>query len=1157
MFSSILVFSQSFGEYKIVEQRNSLENSEIPTFVKFSEDSRPSVNSLTDLFSEFWKGKSGFGFVEIGREVDNIGFTHIRLEQTYNGVGIEFAEWILHTKNNQIYSMNGILIDQIPTFNQESLSEEAALDAAKNYVGATTYKWEVAAEEAHLKLEQNNPSATYFPTGEKKYISTAIGVNPSELKLTYKFNIYAQAPLSRQEIYVDAANGSVVFTNNLIHTINTQGTANTAYSGQQTINTDSTAANSFRLRQTVSGNGINTFNLQNGTNYNNSVDFTDADNFWNNSNANLDQYATDAHWGAESTYDYFFSKFSRNSINNAGFALNSYIHYSSNFVNAFWDGQRMTYGDGNANFTPLVALDIAAHEITHGLTTFSANLVYADESGALNESFSDIFGAATEFHARPANANWLLGEDIGSALRSLSNPKSFGDPDTYDGSNWVTTALTGGCTPSNQNDQCGVHTNSGVQNFWFYLLSTGGTGSNDNGDAYNVTGLGIDTAAAIAYRNLTVYLTQSSNFADARFFSIQAATDLYGACSPQVISVTNAWHAVGVGSAYVPGVTADFSADITTSCAPPLDVTFTNLSNNGQTFIWDFGDGTVTGVTEPIKRYSAYGQYDVKLIADGGACGIDSITKTAYIDIDTANACVVILNNGTNATQLTCTGKIYDSGGANGNYSSDEDAIITISPPNAATITLTFPFFDVEAGANGTCGYDFLEVFDGSSINSPSLGVFCNNNIPTSITSNTGSVTIRFISDPGLEEAGFEIDWQCNGPTVAPVADFIVSSNSSCDGEIVFNDRSTQVPNSWFWDFGDGNTSALESPVHNYTTNGTFDVKLVVINSFGTDSITKSSLVTINRPAAPTSANDSACIGQTANLNATGNGTINWYDQEFNGTQVTTGNNAAIQNVTADSTLWAEDFLAGPIQSVGAPNNNIGTGANFNNNAQYLIFDVFSEVTLQSVVVYSSVSGNRTIELRDDQGVVLQSLTRFVSSGAFLVTLNFTLVPGADYQLGVSQGSTLDLYRNNGGTSYPYTIPGKISVKTSSAGTGFYYFFYDWKIKSPDCASPRVPVTAFVDTTCTVTSIANNDIESSEVAIFPNPAKKQFTIQLDANATVGNIVIRDLTGKVVYNNSEINSTIYNINSSDWSNGMYYIQFINNNSAVTRKVIISN
>ena len=126
----------------------------------------------------------------------------------------------------------------------------------------------------------------------------------------------------------------------------------------------------------------------------------------------------------------------------------------------------MTYGDGSGSYNPFCALDIAGHEIGHGLMDYTANLVYSYESGALNESFSDIWGTAVEFYGKFSQANWQVGEDIGVTLRDMSDPKSYGDPDTYQGTNWATGPADNG----------GVHTNSGVQNFWFYLLTVGGTG---------------------------------------------------------------------------------------------------------------------------------------------------------------------------------------------------------------------------------------------------------------------------------------------------------------------------------------------------------------------------------------------------------------------------------------------------------------------------------------------------------------------------------------------------------------------------------------------------------------------------------------------------------------------------------------------------------
>ncbi|HEY6564462.1 MAG TPA: M4 family metallopeptidase, partial [Pirellulaceae bacterium] len=200
----------------------------------------------------------------------------------------------------------------------------------------------------------------------------------------------------------------------------------------------------------------------------------------------------------------------------------------------------MIYGDGNGTtYGPLVTLDIAGHEITHGVVEFTSGLIYANESGALNESFADIFGEVIENYASGTN-DWLMGDQIGigqsGALRSFSNPNQFSDPDTYLGNFWYT--ATG--------DNGGVHTNSGVQNKWFYNLTVGGAGVDDNGVAYNVTGIGMQDAAAIAYRNTDVYLAPSSSYIQARDGAVQSAIDIFGFGSQQHLSTVAAWSSVGI-----------------------------------------------------------------------------------------------------------------------------------------------------------------------------------------------------------------------------------------------------------------------------------------------------------------------------------------------------------------------------------------------------------------------------------------------------------------------------------------------------------------------------------------------------------------------------------------------------------------------------------
>lgn len=512
-----------------------------PTFIKYQTNAPAFVKGNISLPDHSGKSVPIYGLMETKSESDKRNMTHYRYEQRYNGIKVEHAGWIIHTKNGKIVSQNGKLVKDFPPSLQKkaSIDTEKALNLALKYVGAAKYKWEIKEEEDFLKREQHNASATFFPKAELVYYSGENDIIPSSLRLAYKFDIYAHEPLGRQYLFIDAQNGKILGNRNLLHESNASGTAVTAYSGTQMITADFTGS-LYRLRETARGGGngiVNTFNLQNTTNYNGAVDFTDTDNIWNNVNANKDEYATDAHWGTEKTYDYFLQKHNRNSIDDAGFPLNSYVHYSSSYFNAFWDGYRMTYGDGNSlnNNKPLTSLDVCGHEISHGLTEHTSGLIYSDESGALNEAFSDIFGTAIEWFARPSNKDWLIGGDF-YTIRSMSNPNSYNDPDTYEGDYWV----------SDGSDYGGVHSNSGVLNYWFYLLTVGGNGTNDHNYTYAVSGIGMDKAASIAYRLNSYYLLSTSEYMDARTFGIQAAEDLFGVGSQEATQTANAFAAVGL-----------------------------------------------------------------------------------------------------------------------------------------------------------------------------------------------------------------------------------------------------------------------------------------------------------------------------------------------------------------------------------------------------------------------------------------------------------------------------------------------------------------------------------------------------------------------------------------------------------------------------------
>src|SRR5690606_1954876 len=218
---------------------------------------------------------------------------------------------------------------------------------------------------------------------------------------------------------------------------------------------------------------------------------------------------------------------------------------------------------------------------------------------------------------------------------------------------------------------------------------------------------------------------------------------------------------------------------------------------------------------------------------------------------------------------------------------------------------------------------------------------------------------------------------------------FDANVDSTCTGEVQFTDLSTNGPTSWFWDFGDGNNSSLQHPTHTYAASGTYTVQLTATNAIGNHVETKTNYINVNMPANPTVTGDVVCENNIANLSASGNGTLNWYNVATGGTIINTGNNFTTPVLTSSTTYYVEDVIASPTLSMGKPNNS-GSGANFNNQ-QHLLFDVYAPMEIIEVDVYSGASGNRTIELRNSSNVLLQSTTVNIPTGQHTVQLNFTV----------------------------------------------------------------------------------------------------------------------------------------------------------------------
>ena len=486
----------------------------------------------------------------IDNNQDQLGFDHFKYQHYHNGIEVESSTYTVHTKDGLIVSLSGEYHEVSTTATQPAISESNALDFALDHINANSYIWQDAQFQQSLQLSNSrgNGSISLGQAQDTSQHLKGISFETPQAEmvysgnsLTYRFDIYALEPLSRSWIFVDAFNGEIVDQQSQIHDFDLPGNGPSLYDGSVVFTADFTGTE-YRLREVASGGpvtpGVQTYDLNGSTNYGSAVDFTSTSAVFNDPDHPV---GNQTHFSTEQTWAYFFNRHGRNSYDDLGTPLVSYVSYNVNYVNAFWNGSFMTYGDGNGtNRGPLVSLDIAAHEVAHGVTQFSAGLIYKDHSGALNESFSDIFGESVENYARGTN-DWLMGGDIGlngnaGQFRSMADPNVHNDPDTYLGDYWHV----------GNSDQGGVHTNSGVQNKWYYIMVNGEAGTNDTGHTYNVTGVGIIDAGAIAYRNLTQYLSANSTYPDARVGAIQSAIDLFGVGSQQHLSTMAAWDAVGV-----------------------------------------------------------------------------------------------------------------------------------------------------------------------------------------------------------------------------------------------------------------------------------------------------------------------------------------------------------------------------------------------------------------------------------------------------------------------------------------------------------------------------------------------------------------------------------------------------------------------------------
>ncbi len=455
------------------------------------------LNALDKVKDNFGFAKAKGNFKVKKSHKDENGTTHTRLDQTIDGVKVFGSEVIVHEANGDVEGVTGSFKNLAATAKSASLSSAAAIDKAVAHTGFTGELSQPA-----------NAELIYYPVGDQAVLSYQVKVS------------YLGDTPGNWSVFVNATDGSIVHASN--HTENVVGTGTGVLGGTKSINTTLRSGKYYLEDTTKAMTGmIRTRDMKNGTSY--IYDMTNTTNSWTTTTYRA---GVDAHYYAGVVYDWYKNNVSRNSINGSGMNIESLVHYGNKYNNAFWNGTYMVYGDGDGvNFRAFsAALDVIAHELTHGVTEHTSGLIYENQPGALNESWSDAMAAAIE------GSNWILGEDLTlpgfgyTGFRSMSDPTAFGDPAHMNNYKNLPNTQAG--------DWGGVHTNSGIPNKAFYNFATS---------------IGSRTIAAkIWYTASRDYMTSTTNFSGARAATLSATAALYGSGSSYYSALQSAWSAVGV-----------------------------------------------------------------------------------------------------------------------------------------------------------------------------------------------------------------------------------------------------------------------------------------------------------------------------------------------------------------------------------------------------------------------------------------------------------------------------------------------------------------------------------------------------------------------------------------------------------------------------------
>ncbi|MFT4849814.1 MAG: Zn-dependent metalloprotease [Sediminicola sp.] len=1202
---SILTPKQSSSNQLKSEKIQTIEGSFFVNLRKQKLECHDLENELNDLLglnndhTFIEKSYHDHKSLEINQQTDQKELNIKHYQHYYRGVKVDESNVIAHSENGFVKTLNGRIVEFFDLEIGEMITNERALQVAKDYLKVT-------------ELINTYPI--------EKVIARIPSEESPQIRAVQKIRIDSYAPFEMCYILIDASTGEVLNKINLVAHADVPGTGQTLYSGNQSITCDSYQG-SYRLRE--SGRNIQTFNATNATNlttsgFTGSTDFVNSSTTWtglpslntftistvaqswwyalfadetpdlyimvkdgnsqtvytssyysntfptvswqnlgiimtdppytvevwdydpvgsddfggsysilsstgtqnwsgsgNNGFYNITSSghpALDVHWGMEVSYDFYLNDLGRDSYDDNGGLIKQYINIPSSIVhtmpnNAFAMGAPynvMGYGLGDGQLmNPVVGLDVEGHEFTHLVINNNGNggLTYQGESGALNESFADIFGTCIEFFSG-VSPDWNIGEDvmIGQPyMRSMSNPNGAQQPDTYQGTHWA--------NPNNLNyDNGGVHINSGVQNYWFYLLAQGGSGTNDLGNQYSAAGIGLADARDIVYRNLTNYLTSSATFMNAYNGSLQSADDLFGNPSTEYTAVQQAWFAVGIGnnpSNYCSG-TANLSA---------LSGTFTDGSGsadyqNNSNCKWVITPPGATRISLNFNTFDTEANYDSIIVYDGpdttypiiatwwgntlpatintstgtGAMTIQFISdasvteggwSASYTSVGAAPSC-------SGGTILSNPSGTFSDGSGSSNYGNNQLCYWFISPPCANSLTLSFSQFDTEQGYDGLIIYD-----DWNGTNQ--LAVLSGTSIPSSVTSNTGKMLVIFTSDYSFNYQGFSANYSSTGA-------------GSCSGTTTLNTS-------------DWGTISDGSGNNNYCNNS--DCEWLIQPPQAT-SITLDFTAFDLEPASPD--------GQTI----------------YDAVEVYDGTNS--------NAPLLRTFMG----------NNLPPSFTSSSGSLFVKFYSDLEVNAQGwEAVYTSTqngycSGSTTLTAPNGTFSDGSNNNEYANNSecfwliqppnATDITLNFSAFNTEQNYDGVAVydgvDNTAPLLGQYSGSSIPSSV-------TSSGGNMFVEFISDPAERDNGWTANYTSTTFGIE----------ESFLSNNLTVFPNPTNGIFTIQSDNDQNI-EVKIMDVLGKQIYHTHVISKGINQIDASSLSKGVYLLKFEMDEKQGLKRLIIN-